>query len=59
MKTLYVVLFKVWECNHLYTSLSSYYFKTQKDALSYARRFVESSTTFTDYEIKDVMLHIV
>lgn len=59
MKTYFVVLFKAWEGGRVYTSLSNYYFKTEKDARNYAQRFVERSTTFSEFEIKDIMPHIV
>lgn len=55
MKTLFVVLFKVQENGHVYTSLSNYYFKTAEAAREYARHFVENSDTFTNFEINDIM----
>lgn len=59
MKTYFVILFKAWEDGHMYTSLSNYYFKTEKDARAYARNFVEKSDTFSEFVIYDVMPHIV
>lgn len=59
MKSYFVILFKAWENGHVYTSLSNYFFKTEKDAKNYAQRFVARSTTFSEFEIMDVMPHIV
>ena len=59
MKTLYVVLFKACVNGHDYTSLSNFYFKTDGEARSYARHFVELSDTFSTFEIYDVMPYIV
>ena len=59
MKNYFVVLFEAWENGNVYTSLSNYYFKTEKDARNYAQSFVARSTTFSEFEIREVMPHIV
>lgn len=59
MKTYFVILFKAFVGGHVYTCISNYYFKTEKDARNYAQSFVEWSTTFSTFEIKDVMPYIV
>jgi len=55
MKTLYVVVLKTRQNGHVYEVLSNYYFKTEKDARTYACTTVENSTLFSAFEIKDVM----
>lgn len=55
MKTLYVVVFKTCQNGRVYEVLSNFYFKTEKDARTYARSYVENSTIFSAFEIKDVM----
>ena len=59
MKTYFVILFKAMVGDREYTTLSNYYFKTEKAARNYAQLFVERSTTFSAFEIKDVMPNII
>lgn len=59
MKTYFVVLFKAFEGVRVYTGLSNYYFKTEMDARLYAQRFVEVSYSFSEFEIREIMPHIV
>lgn len=54
---MFVVLFKAWDNGRMYTSLSNYYFKSEKAARTYARSFVEKSDTFSEFEIRGVMLY--
>ena len=55
MKTLFVVLFKAKENGHVYSSVGNYYFKTEEEARTYARQFVEISDPFSDFVISDVI----
>lgn len=55
MKTYYVVLFAADVDGRRYTSLSNYFFKTEKDARNYAQRFVERSDTFSSFVINDIL----
>ena len=57
MKTYFIVLFNAWDGGHVYTSASNYYFKSEKDARIYAQEFVAKSTTFSEYEIREIMPH--
>lgn len=55
MKTLFVVLFKARENGREYSSVSNFYFKTEEDARTYARQFVEKSDVFSEFLICDVI----
>lgn len=57
MKTFFIVLFYAWEHGHVYTGASNYYFKSETEAETYAKNFVAKSTTFSEYEIREIMPH--
>ena len=59
MKTYFIVLFKALVHDYVYEVPSNFYFKTEEDARAYARNFVERSTTFSEFEIKNVIPYIV
>lgn len=55
MKTLFVVLFTAKESGRVYSSVGSFYFKTEEEARTYARQFVEKSDVFSEFVINDVI----
>lgn len=57
MKTYFIVLFNAWQGGHVYTGASNYYFKSETEASAYAENFVAKSTTFSEYEIREIMPH--
>lgn len=56
MKTFFVVLFKARENGHEYYSLGNYCYKTEDEARTYARQFLEISDAFSEFVINEVML---
>lgn len=55
MNSYFVVLFKVLVGGITYSTLSNFYFETEKDARGYALRFVADSKTFSTFEILNII----